>query len=149
MIRKSLQRGFTLIELMVVVVIIGVLSAIAIPAYMDYVTRSRITEGVEVLADIRIRMEQWFQDNRTYVGDFATNTRYPCGTPGNTFTHASTSNFSFVCAADATTFTATANGTGKMLGFAYTVNESNTKTSTTSWGNSASCWVKRKGGGCT
>ena len=62
------QKGFTLIELMIVVVVIGILSAIAMPAYTDYVKRGKAAEATATLADMRIKMEQFFQDNRTYIG---------------------------------------------------------------------------------
>jgi len=62
------QKGFTLIELMIVVVVIGILASIGIPAYNDYVTRGKLVEATSALSDGRIKMEQYFQDNRTYVG---------------------------------------------------------------------------------
>lgn len=71
-------RGFTLIEVMITVVIVSILGAIAIPQYSDYVTRGRIPTATNALADMRIRMEQFFQDNRTYSNAGA------CGVPNPT-----------------------------------------------------------------
>lgn len=50
------QRGFTLIELMIVIAIIGILAALALPAYQDYTVRSRVSEGFNLAEDIRIKM---------------------------------------------------------------------------------------------
>jgi type IV pilus assembly protein PilA len=57
---KAIQKGFTLIELMIVVAIIGILAAIAIPAYQDYTIRSQVTEGLNLAADMKAAVAEQF-----------------------------------------------------------------------------------------
>ncbi|MGQ0443058.1 MAG: type IV pilin protein [Methylophilaceae bacterium] len=138
-IKKGMQKGFTLIEIMIVVVIIGILASIALPAYTDYVRRARATEATGALADMRIRMEQFFQDNRTYLGG-------PCGAPAGT----NLAFFGFACSAapTATTYTLAATGAGDMAAYSYTIDQDNTRTSTTADGGGGNCWVTKGGAAC-
>ena len=57
---KKVQQGFTLIELMIVVAIIGILAAIAIPAYQDYTTRAKVTEAVNAMAPAKTSVSEFF-----------------------------------------------------------------------------------------
>jgi len=62
---RFVNKGFTLIELMIVVAIVGVLAAIAIPAYQNYVVRSRVSEGLQLVGAPKIAIEEAFQSNAT------------------------------------------------------------------------------------
>lgn len=153
---SSRQRGFTLIEVMIVVVIVAILAAIAVPNYRDYVTRGRIVEATAGLGDARTKMEQYFQDNRTYP----TGCKVSPTAPGATEVQLQAlQNFTLSCGGmAATTYIVTATGTGPMAGFTYTIDQNGVRTSAFS-GSGASagytaaspntCWVIRKGGLCS
>ncbi len=59
---KHSQKGFTLIELMIVVAIIGILAAIAVPAYQDYTIRSRVSEGASLAGAAKTAVDVWFSE---------------------------------------------------------------------------------------
>lgn len=133
-------KGFTLLELLIVVAVVAILASISIPAYNDYVVRGKLAEGFSGLSDGRVKMEQFFQDNRTYAGG-------PAPAASSTFAYAA-GNLS------ATTYTLTATGNGRVLGFVYTIDQNNTKSTTAApagWAATTmptSCWIARKGGVC-
>lgn len=139
---KRIQRGFTLIEVLITVAIVGILLAVAVPAYGDYVTRGRLNEAFTGLGGAQPAAEQFWANNRTYVG-FDASAGFP----------QASANFSYALSnATTSTYTITATGRAKASGFAFTINESGTRATTasrTGWGTSASCWVDHKGGACT
>jgi type IV pilus assembly protein PilE len=143
-------RGFTLIELMITIAVIAVLAAIALPSYNNYITRSKLTEAHQVLSDLRVKMEQRFQDARTYAGG-------PCA-PTQAAKY-----FDFDCSVAPTgmpTPVFTLRAVGKpgtdLEGIAFTVDQDNTRATTVTPGSKmadkgyigASCWVTKRGGQC-
>jgi len=141
------MRGFTLIEIMITVAIIAILTAVAYPSYTDYVRRGKITDAISALSGMRVKMEQYFQDNRTYVGACVAGTSAPLP--------ADTPNFTFSCTTTAgppIAYTVTAQGIGSMADFRYTVDQTNTKRTLglpQGWaGLGSACWVLKKDGTC-
>jgi type IV pilus assembly protein PilA len=63
---KAVQKGFTLIELMIVIAIIGILAAIAIPAYQNYTIRSQVTEGLSLAAGWKTTISEYFAQNGSF-----------------------------------------------------------------------------------
>ncbi|MDE2457465.1 MAG: prepilin-type N-terminal cleavage/methylation domain-containing protein [Burkholderiales bacterium] len=121
--------GFTLIEAMVTVAVIGLLAAIALPVYTDYIRRGAIPDGLNALAAFQVKMEQYFQDNRRYgVG-------VECATgAGWTFAGSPSKYFSFACDNDGTSalphYVITATGSGAAAGHVYTIDSANNKSTT-------------------
>ena len=136
---RAPQRGFTLIELMIVVAALGVLTTIAAPSYVDYIKRGRMTEAFNTLSSYTLALEQYYQDNRTYVGACTANPP----TSGN---------FTYGCTLGATTYTLTATGaTSSMNGFVFTLDQAGSRATTgapSGWTASAACWIDRKSGPC-
>ncbi|MGB2833790.1 MAG: type IV pilin protein [Methylotenera sp.] len=133
---RNVQSGFTLIEVMIVVAIIGILASIAMPAYTDYVKRGKAAEATSTLANLRVQMEQYYQDNRTYVG-------FACNPAQKYFTYSCTTQ-----TATAYTLNAAGKAAENMGSFQFTIDQANARTSKFDSSTSVNCWLTSKGGSC-
>jgi type IV pilus assembly protein PilE len=141
------SSGFTLIELVITIAIVAILAAIVFPSYSQYILRANVSEAVAGLSDMRVKMEQYFQDQRTYVGACQAGTVAPLPVAKN---------FTFTCnpAPTLSTYTvvATGNAGANVSGFVYTIDQAGTKTTTVSgpsgWSNQGCGWVLKKDGSC-
>jgi len=128
MIERRAEGGYTLVEMMIVVAILGILGAVAIPAYRGYISAGKEAEAKAGLSNIALLEEQFFAQNRTYVtGANATALNAAIGftaEPDTSYT------WSVVAGASgniATSFKATADGSAKGLPV-FTIDEANNKT---------------------
>lgn len=64
--RQGAAAGFTLIELMITVAIVAILASVAVPAYTNYIRRGQMQEAFSTMSDLQIKLEQAYQDNKTY-----------------------------------------------------------------------------------
>jgi type IV pilus assembly protein PilE len=143
------KAGFTLIEVMMTVAIVGILAAVALPSYRDYVLRGRISEPPTTLAAMAMKLEQYYQDHRDYGS-----TETKCGVPNPTGKY-----FLYSCHRSAghttdQTFTVTATGITAegTADFIYTIDHAGirkTASLPSGWGTApVDCWVTKRSTAC-
>lgn len=141
----STEAGFSLVELMVVLAIAAIVAAFAIPSYQNHMRRSNLPEASSGLLLTAMRLEQYYQDRRSYRNGTACGVALP---PPQRFT------ISCAAAADGQSFLLTATGVaaGLMNGFAFTLDQlGNARTTAlpADWGTTPQpCWITRRGGTC-
>ena len=150
------HQGFTLIEVMITVAIIGILAAIAIPSYREYVLRGQVVDATNALSIMRADMERHFQDQRRYTSSADGTFVSPCRVTD--VAKRTVGKFVLSCTADtdltATTFLVTATGSGPANGAIYRITQDNIRStagvpSGSGWTSTcASAWILKKGQTC-
>ncbi len=132
---KHLQQGFTLIELMIVVAIVGILAAIALPAYQDYVIRSKMSEGVAALAACKTSISEYVATKNAWPANADT---AGCSTLSTQFVQ------NLTVGGAPSAITVTTQNTGSLAGpCTLTLTASNTLPQITSWtGSHGGCLAK-------
>lgn len=154
MTSRRLVRGFTLIEMMIVVAMIAILAAIALPSYRRYVTRSKLPQAFALLSGMSLAAQQYYQDNRSYAAAASPGaTVCPMAVP-------TAPNFAFSCSnVGAANITMTATGTAADLStgqpVVYSVDQAGNRSTSqvpSDWSalpaGGATCWVRDQSGNC-
>lgn len=149
---RNPHSGFTLIELMITVAIVAILAAVVVPNYSDYVRRSNLSEAFANMADLRVKLDQFYQNNRNYGTEGKAT---PCGHDGtgNRVDFALAGRFTYTCALtgvdpddanEAYVITATGNS-GSASGHTFALDSNNARTTTSFKGNSVNkaCWLAK------
>ncbi|MCG2595093.1 prepilin-type N-terminal cleavage/methylation domain-containing protein [Ramlibacter sp. XY19] len=140
----GVSSGFTLLELLIGIVIVALLAAVAFPSYTAHVRRGKIAAALGEVSAVRVRLEQYYQDNRNY------------GATGCGVAMPSSQGFTITCAwgstSDSQSFLITATGqdAAGLGGYVYTVDQSDRHKTTRFDGADVSyaCWVMKKGEAC-
>lgn len=143
------SRGFTLVEALVAVAVVGVLATVALPAYSEHLRRGMLPEAFGALADFRARMEQYYQDNGNYGQAACADTS---GT-GSWSAFAATEHFAYSCTTSKgqQAFAITATGlAGPVAGHVFTIDQSGDRGTTQFKGVTvaARCWLTASGNTC-
>ncbi len=137
-----MNKGFTLIEILIAVAIVGILSAIALPMYSSYMARGKLVDAQSALTTGRMQLEQYFQDHRSYVGGACPVT---------------TAYFSYSCTLSSnpdyfkiTASSVAGQGLGGVASYVYTIDSDNAKTTSKFAGtaSTAACWISKSGQTC-
>jgi len=135
---RAIDPGFTLIELMVVLAVVGILAFIAVPAYERSVTSSRLLSAEEALTAAAIQFGQYQEDHMTYLGGCPTTAHVP--------------DVTFSCPLlTATTYQLVATGSGPLVGFSLAMDQSGNKATTATpagWAPNPTCWIRDPQGDC-
>ncbi len=140
-------NGFTLIELMITVAIVGILGAIAYPSFVEYIRKSRRAEGIAALSQIQQAQERWRGQSPTYAANAVLSTAWPGGL-GITTPTASGDYALAISGETATGYTATATATGRQAAdgtctaLSVQLNNGTATYSATPTANANRCWNK-------